>query len=302
MPVHKFNFSQFSRLFCWVLFLICGLSPTAGFTQELQFEELDLRTNILQVADLYARNGEWQEAILQYYEFLFRFPNDSLAPSVYTRIATVYQRSGELQLADEYYHKTVDQYAHTRFDLENRLRLAGFYYDKGDYEAALQYALTQREPSFRLIVFYTLIRLGEVELADSIVQELITKSVTAEIIPEYQRIREGEITLDWKKKWSIYTCSVLLPGSGQILIGDYRQGGLIAVGFLGLLKATTYAWYHYPGFYYYLISGVLIYYGVNLYAAHDLVKCYEERVSQDELIKLTERYPLVEQLRLPSPY
>lgn len=274
----------------------------ATFAQELQFENLDLRTNILQVADHYARDGDWQKAILQYYEFLFRFPDDSLAPGVYLRIATVYQQCGELQLAEEYYRKAANQSAHTRFDLENRLRLALFYYDKGDYEAALRYALAQRESPFRIIIFYTLIRLREVELADSIGSDLNAKSVSLEIMPEYQRIRTEERVLNWKKKWGIYAGAALLPGSAQILNGDYRQGGLIAVGFLSLLKATTYAWKHYPGFYYYLVSGVLISYGVNLYATYDLVKNYEMRASQDELIALTEKYPLVEQLRLPSPY
>jgi tetratricopeptide (TPR) repeat protein len=274
----------------------------AGFAQELQFENLDLRTSMLQVADHYARDNDWQKAVLQYYEFLFRFPDDSLTPGVYIRIASVYQQCGEMQLAEEYYRKAVDQYAHTRFDLENRLRLAVFYYDKGDYEAALQYALAQREPPFRIIIFYTLIRLREVELADSIGHDLGAESVSLEIMPEYLRIRAEERVLGWKKKWGIYACAALLPGSGQILNGDYRQGGLIAVGFLGLLKATTYAWKHYPGFYYYLVSGVLISYGVNLYATYDLIKNYEERASQDELIALTEKYSLAEQLRLPLPY
>jgi hypothetical protein len=273
-----------------------------GLAQELQFENLDLRTNMLQVADHYARNGDWQKAILQYYEFLFRFPDDSLVSGIYTRIAAVYQQSGELQLAEEYYRKAVDQYAHTRFDLENRLRLAVFYYEKGDYETAFQYALNQREAPFRIIVFYTLIRLREVALADSVGHNLQTALAAAEMMPEYQEIREEERVLNWKKKWSIYACSVLLPGSGQILAGNYRQGGLIAAGFLGLLKATTYAWKHYPGFYYYLVCGVLISYGVNLYTTIELVKSYEERVGQQELIGLTEKYPLAEQLCLPLPF
>lgn len=54
-----------------------------AFSQSQYFEKLNLKENILQVADSYAIDGDWKNAILLYYEYLYRFPEDSTVPVIY---------------------------------------------------------------------------------------------------------------------------------------------------------------------------------------------------------------------------
>ncbi len=150
------------------MFLICAGNL---YPQELRFESDNLRANILQVADNYARNGAYKEAILQYYEYRYRFPGDSLLPQIAIRLAAVYQETGNFTLAEKHIKEAISKYSHTKYDLENRLRLAVLYYEKGDYEAAIEYALRQPEEPFRLAEMYSWIQLGEIQIADTLADQ-----------------------------------------------------------------------------------------------------------------------------------
>lgn len=281
------------------MFFICAGNL---YPQELRFESDNLRANILQVADNYARNGAYKEAILQYYEYQYRFPGDSLLPQIAIRLAAVYQETGNFTLAEKHLKEAITKYSHTKYDLENRLRLAVLYYEKGDYEAAIEFALQQPEEPFRLVELYSWIQLGEIQIADTLADQFGVAAYSTEIVPEYRRFRQSEVDLDRWRKWGAYGMSALLPGSGRILLGEYRDGALTTVGFLGIAELAVFTFQHHPAFYYYAATGTLIYYGLNLYATHFAVARYRERVMQKNLQRLMQIYPLVEQLHLEVPY
>lgn len=282
-----------------LVFLFCAGNL---YPQELRFESDNLRANILQVADNYARNGAYKEAILQYYEYRYRFPGDSLLPQIAIRLAAVYQETGNFTLAEKHIKEAISKYSHTKYDLENRLRLAVLYYEKGDYEAAIEFALQQPEEPFRLVEMYSWIQLGEIQIADTLADQYSVAAYSTEIVPEYRRFRQSEVDLDRWRKWGAYGMSALLPGSGRILLGEYRDGALTTVGFLGIAELAVFTLQHHPAFYYYAATGALIYYGLNLYATHFAVARYRERVMQENLQHLMQIYPLGEQLRLEVPY
>jgi len=281
---------------------VIGLSAILCPAQEIQFKSDDVKVNFLQVADHYARSGEFQNAVMQYYEYMYRFPDDSLEPNIMVRIAAVYQASGKLQLAEEYYHKAAENYAHTKFDLENRLRLAVFLYEKGDYDAAIQFALLQREMPFLLVEIYSWLMLHEIEVADSLVADLPADMYRAEFIPEYVNLRKNGVPLKWTRKMGAYLFSALLPGSGRILMEEYKDGIFTGVGFYGMVKLSEYTLQHQPAFYFYSITATLVYYGLNLYATHNTVQQYGDRVMDETIQKLIRIYPLSQQLRLDTPY
>lgn len=285
-----------------LIFLLAGLFCVGAFAQEIQFQGDNLKANILQVADHYARAGDFKEAILQYYELLYRFPDDTLVPQIKIRLAAVYQESGNYKLAEKHLKEAVEKYSNTKYDLEIRLRLALLYYEKEDYNAAIEYAIKQPEQPFRLVEVYNWIRLGEIEIADSLVALFQNENYSAEIITEYRNLRQSGVSLSWKRKWGAYTLSALLPGTGRILVEEYKDGALTAVGFYGLLKVAAYTLKYHPAFYYYAATGTLIYYGLNMYATHFAVQRFGDRVMQRNLIRLIEIYPPSEQLHLPLPY
>jgi len=287
---------------CWIFLVLASVLFHGAYAQELHFQAKDLNTNILQVADYYARSGDFKEAILQYYEFLYRFPNDTLVPQITIRLASVYQESGNYKLAEKHLKEALVKYNQTKYDLENRLRLAFLYYEKEDYSTAIDYALKQPEEPFRLVEIYCWIRLGEIEDADSLVASFDTEGYSTEIIAEYGNLRTSNARLNWMRKYGAYTLSALLPGTGRILMDEYKDGILTAVGFYGLVKVAAYMLQSHPAFYYYAATGTLIYYGLNMYATHFAVQRFTDRIMKQNLLRLTEIYPLSEQLHLPLPY
>ena len=270
--------------------------------QEIQFQGKDVKTNILQVADHYAREGNFKDAILQYYEFLYRFPDDTLVPVIKIKLAAVYQENGSYDLAEKHLLESIKKYDYTKYDLEMRIRLAFLYYEKRDYQTAIEYAVTQKEAPFRLVELYGWIQLGEISEADSLVYRFNTDDYSPEIIPEYRKLRQSKSCLSWKRKYGTYALSALLPGAGRILVGEHKEGVLTAVGFYGLVKVAIYALSNQPTFYYYAATGTLIYYGLNMYSTHFAIQRYSDRIMKRNLVRLTAAYPLVEQLHLTLPY
>jgi len=151
----RFNINRY-----YLLFLLLFLKT--AFSQTPYFESLNIRSNMLQVADNYALAGDWGNAILQYYEYLYRFPEDSIVPVVYYKIAAVYEKSNKSDLAQSYLQKVVDSYSDTKYDLESRMRLSVFLFEKGDYDSSLYYALRQPEFPFKIISAYNFIALNEI--------------------------------------------------------------------------------------------------------------------------------------------
>jgi hypothetical protein len=300
MPV--FYIKKFIRKYILPVICVLFIFHKPAYSQALQFDGLDIKKNILQVADHYAHTGEYHNAILQYYEYLYRFPQDTLIPNITIRIATVYRKSGKMKLAEDYYRQAVEKFPHTKYDLENRLRLGAFLYEKGDYEGAITYALSQKEDPFRLIEIYSLIRLEEIDIVDSLVGQFPSEKFPTEIVPEYINYRDCEAVLNWKKEWGAYALSAVFPGGGRILIEEYRDGVLTVVGFWGMVKVAAYAFKYHPAFYYYTATGALIYYGLNLYSTYFSVQRYSDSVMKQSLNSLTEIYPLSGQLRLESPF
>lgn len=296
MPIRRLHSALFRSI------VLPGMICSALWAQEVQFQNDDLKANILQVADHYAESGDFKNAILQYYEFLYRFPDDSLVPAVKIRLASVYQESGNFKLAEQHLQEAIEKYPQTKYNLEVRLRLALLYYQWQKYDQALEYARRQPEEPFRLVEIYCNVRKGDISEADTLVARFNTRGYSTEIIPEYKNLRCSKAHLDWPRRYGAYALSALWPGTGRILVGEYKEGILTSIGFYGLLKVAICALKNQPSFYYYSATGTLIYYGLSMYATHDAVQRYQERIMCRNLLRLMDVYRLSDQLRLFKPY
>ncbi|GEM_PF-852819 len=287
----------------WALPRICFLIALMGSgvrTQGIQFRELDLRRNILEVADNYARQEDWPDAIMQYYEYLYRFPDDTLVPVVYFKIAALYEQSGQLKLAEKNLRQAVEKcQSNDKYDLEARLRWSYFLYKNGRLEESLKFALCQKEIPFRIVEIYALLGLDEYELADSLLTVFETRAAyRLALAPELKQMVAQPAQLPWYRKWGAVGLSAVLPGSGRIFLGDYWNGGMTLVGFGGVLAATTYLARSQPQFYFVASTAGIAYYFANLYATYHYIEKYRVAMERKRYRALVEKYPLERELRL----
>ena len=291
----KFN----SKISC-LLFVL--LFNRLAFSQSQYFEKLNLKENILQVADSNAIDGDWKNAILQYYEYLYRFPEDSTVPVIYYKIAAVYKRSNKLDLAQSYLQKVVDKYSNSKYDLESRMRLAFFLFEKGDYDSSLIYSVCQPEFPFKIITAYNLIALDEVSLADSILGIIVNEpgrhlTIIGELVKDLEVIP----SMNWIRKWGSISLSGIIPGSGRIALEEYWDGTLTMLGFCGLCGIALVTERFYPQLYYYVGTGIFLYYFGNLFSTFDATKRYDVKLREKYLRELTRKHSLKKVLCLEDP-
>lgn len=271
--------------------------------QTLHFDDLQLRENILQVADNFAREGDWKQAIMNYYAYLYQFPDDSGAVMVHLKIVEMYKRSGQLALAESNLRQVVEKYQNSKYELENRLRLALFLYNMNRWEESLKYAYYQPEPPFKIIVAYNLIQLGEIEMADSIL--VMAQEQTGIPIPIGKKIHEltvAPLKFPWYKRWGGFCMSAILPGSGRIYFGEYRDGTFNVAGFGALLGGTVYAANHQPQWFFYASAATITYYIANLYATYQSAEKYFEVYKRQRYADILKEFPLADLIPLQRLY
>lgn len=271
-----------------------------GRAQTFVFPNLDLRQNILQVAEHHVRRGAWAEAILQYYSFLYHFPQDSLVAEINFKIARIYEVNHQPDLALQHLQQFVGALSpHATHYLEARLRLAYQFYKMGRYVDCIKYAWEQPEPPFKIVALYALVGLEAFLDVDSLL-EVWASDLPDElaVMRELRQIKPGSYALPWTQKWGALIMSAVLPGSGRIYLQDYSNGLLTLGGFSGLVGLTY--WSITQARQYLLFAGVLdlIYYGANLYATFREVERYRWHQVAQKYQRVVDRYPLEQVLGL----
>jgi len=292
------KYSIIRTLIKWQVYLFL-IDVTGSFAQGLLFESSNLKDNILQAADVYARRGEWQNAVLQYYAFIYRFPTDSLVPVVNFRIAEVYERSGKVDLAEKTLRKVAEQDLAGLLALESRLRYADFLYRRGRNEECLRYALRQSEIPFQVVTIYNLIAMHDLEAADSLLTLLENRSgATLRLSEKYRELRQTPLRRDPKRHWGALGLSALWPGTGRLLFNEYWDGGLTMAGFGAVIGLVWYTVTEQPQLAFYASSAFLIYNLGSLYTTYQSSQRYQERLLWARYEQLLASYPLSEELHL----
>ncbi len=292
--INKFICSSITAL------VIVTATNESGWAQMHHFPTLDLRQNMLQVADEYGRQQRWTEAVLQYYQYLYRFPSDSLVPLVHFKIAQIYEYLGQIELAERQLRELTDKLPqNSPSNLEARLRLAEFLYRQRRYADCLQFVWQQPEPPFRLITLYALLELGAYAEADSLAQQWQPQFPEGlALITDLHQLVEQPPTLKFYQRLGLMAMSGVLPGSGRIYLQEYWDGALTLAGFAGLLAGTQYILRVLPAMSFWAISGTLVYYSFNLYATYASLGRYELRLVRERGKALVARYPLRDHLGL----
>jgi len=261
------------------------LLTVSGFSQTVHFNSDDQKQNIIKVADKYAREGDWKNAILQYYEFLYRYPEDRLATRVAFKIAKLYENTGEIKLARKYLTETIEKSRDTEYFLESRLRFGIFLYEQELYEENLQFCSSQTEVEFRVLNIYNKIALDEHDDINLLISNVLSAKCSAsEIIGKALGDDHGSN----KKaiKFGSILLSGIVPGSGRVLLGEYFDGTATFLGFYGFWKIARITSSAMTPFYFAANSAMLLYYIGNIYSTVKASRNYQTIQTEASILKI----------------
>jgi len=259
----------------------------------------DLKSTIIQMAEEFTKVGDWKNALITYHEFLYRFSKDTLVPSIYLKIAMINEEAGYIEVAEKRYRECFSKCIGTESDIESRLRFTLFLYEQKRFRESLEFSARQPEPVFQIVLLYDLINLHALVEADSIAKRFIeSNSQTVPILEAYFQQEAPEGASLFFRKWGAMSMSVLIPGTGQMLLGDYWNAGWTLTGFVSLVGAGVIANSARSSFFYVLGTGAVFYYVGNLYSLIQMKNEYQSAVREKKLIRLTDRYSLRKTLQL----
>ncbi len=207
-----------------------------------------MRNEFLALGEKKYRAGEFKSAVIDYYNFLYHFPEDDLVPLVHYRIGRAYERLQEFGLAREQYIVARDDSTSDRRVLVVCLRqLARMDYEMGRYDAVL--TLPPMEDPY-LLVLKAFASLTLENWAES--GELLRRAykyyprrgqiLLDSLITEVDRIPN----LDYYRTWKRSSLG-LLPGGGLFYLrkGGEGVGYAAGVSTLGLSALLADGWFRY---------------------------------------------------------
>ena len=207
-----------------------------------------LRNEFLALGEKQYRRGDYQSAVMDYYNFLYHFPDDDLLPLVHYRIGRSYEQLREFGLAAEQYRLVRDDNnADPRVKVVCLRQLARMDFETGDYQAVL--SLPDIEDPYLLVLRgFASLTLDDWEQAGPLIRRAYEyypargRVLLDSLLSEIDRIPN----LDYYRTWKRSSLG-LLPGGGLFYL---RQGGeglgyAASVGSLGLSALLADGWYRY---------------------------------------------------------
>ena len=207
-----------------------------------------LRNEFLALGERKYRRGEFQAAVMEYFSFLYHFPEDELVPLVHYRLGRGYEQLEEFDLARQQYTLVRDS-----LDADSTLKvvclrqLARMDYELGRYQAVLD--LPPMDDPYILVLkgFASLTEenwTGSEELFRQARRFYPVKArvILDRLIADIQALPDLRYYRGWKRTfWS------LLPGGGLAYLGSWNEtlGYAVSVGTLALGALLTTNWTRY---------------------------------------------------------
>lgn len=207
-----------------------------------------LRNEFLALGERKYRRGEFQAAVMEYFSFLYHFPEDELVPLVHYRLGRGYEQLEEFDLARQQYTLVRDS-----LDADSTLKvvclrqLARMDYELGCYRAVLD--LPPMDDPYILVLkgFASLTEenwTGSAELLRQARRFYPFKAriILDRLIADIQALPDLRYYRGWKRTlWN------LLPGGGLAYLGSWNEtlGYAVSVGTLALGALLTTNWTRY---------------------------------------------------------
>ena len=247
-----------------------------------------LRNEFLALGEKKYRRGEYQAAVMEYFSFLYHFPEDELIPLVHYRIGRAYEHLGDFELAREQYAWVQEsEEADPRVKVVCIRQLARMDYEQGEYQAVLDGA-EMSDPYMLVLRGFSALAVEDLESSEGYLREayryfppkaqLVLDSLLMDIgaIPEMRYYR------GWKRSIANF-----LPGGGMFYLGATGEGlgWIIGTGTLAVGALTTDHWTRYL-----MGAGALGLYVVSYRATKKLMVEKNAGIRSAAILSVWERY------------
>jgi len=249
-----------------------------------------LRNEFLALGERKYRSGAYQAAVMEYFSFLYHFPEDELIPLVHYRIGRAYERLGEFDLARQQYTLVRDSLdADPRVQVVCLRQLARMDYETRQYQAVLDLPPID-DPYILVLKGFASLTIENWKGSEELFRQAsrfyppraqaTLDSLIADIqaIPELRYYRWGKRTF-----WN------LLPGGGQAYLGSWGEalGYAVGTGTLAAAAAVTANWTRYA-----MGLGAAGLYVVSFKAASRMMADRNRSIRETHLEELNQTYSL----------
>jgi tetratricopeptide (TPR) repeat protein len=207
-----------------------------------------IRNEFLALGEKKYRRGEYQGAVMEYFSFLYHFPEDELVPMVHYRIGRAYELLDEYELARREYTLVRDS-----LDADPRVRvvcirqLARMDYEVGDYDAVLALP-PMSDPYILVLKGFASLTMENWTGSEEYLREANryypprAQLILDSLITDIQGLPELRYYRSWKRGFLN-----LLPGGGLLYLGSLSEtlGYAISFSTLALGAIVTPNWTRY---------------------------------------------------------
>lgn len=249
-----------------------------------------MRNEFLALGEKKYRRGEYQAAVLEYFSFLYHFPEDGLVPLVHYRIGRAYELLDEFALARREYTLVRDSLkADPRVRVVCIRQLARMDYEEGDYAAVLALP-PMSDPYILVLKGFASLTMENWTGSEAYLREAYryyprrAQLVLDSLITDIQGLPELRYYRNWKR-----TFLNLLPGGGLLYLGSLSEtlGYAISFSTLALGAIVTPNWTRYA-----MGLGAVGIYVVSFKASKRLLEDRNLTIREQRLAEINTAYSL----------
>lgn len=223
-----------------VLILVAGLfgqSPGSALQSDAEWKAYTgvQKTELVSLANLLYNNENYEQALLAFFQFIYRYPGDRMEPAAYYYIGKCYEKSGLPSLAESYYQRLLtDTKADSAMRSYARYRLGLIWVMSSQFERSDSLCAGSRDPYLMTIAGVARMRAQDWTSARQALKSAearFNQNYYSEQFQEFYDAMDRAQRISGKRHWLTLALSVF-PGGGWAYLGDWRAAA-------GALLGTT---------------------------------------------------------------
>lgn len=193
------------------------------------------KTELISLSNYLYENALYDRAILSFFQYIYRYPGDSLEPTAYYYIGRCYEESSQPQLAVEYYAK-IHTYTFADSSIKRLARYRmGISQLLTDNEKEV-FDITEGTDDPYLLTLRGLVEFRAMNWSDArqtlrVAEAIFNDTYYSKLLREMYEYIDHAVLLSGKKRWITLLVSIF-PGGGWAYLGDYNSA-------LGTFTAVT---------------------------------------------------------------
>ena len=236
------------RIVIVLLFSICiTYSQNYRSVDEIKDDWLEhtkfQKQELLSFCDFLIDGEHYERALLGLFQYLYKFPSDSLEIPILYHIARSYDLSGNPILANRYYDEVINL-----TDENNRVYRAAYYrkllikYYQEDHDTILQQTENETDPYLIILrgyIFLNDLQWVEARQAFLSADERFSHRHYSSLIAPIMQTIDNAAEVPMKNKWQTLAASIF-PGGGRAYLQEWgNAGGALASFFLVASLASS---------------------------------------------------------------